>query len=381
MENMGTMPQISFVIPCLNEEKTLPSVLNAIKETIAQLPYVCEIIVADNNSQDASRTVALSLGAQVVVVSQRGYGAALAGGISRARGKIIVMADADMTYDFKDSVPMIKLLIAENLDMCIGNRLAGRIESGAMPFLHRYLGTPVLSFLIRFIYNISIHDANCGLRVFTTDAFQRLAMISDGMEFASEMLVKAGLLRQKLKEIPCSLNKGPSDRVAHLHTWRDGWRHLKFILLFAPNHLFKYPGYFFFFLSLLGLLLLTPGAITLGRFVFDYHFMLLFSVLLLVGHQMIWLANFEQRLVYSTGWNFRQLDGRPDSFAMDRWLLVAFSLKVTALILFIYIGYHWWQSGHISLLEKRLLIWAVNFMALAMLTAANAFMVDMLKTR
>ncbi|MEI8347952.1 MAG: hypothetical protein WCG27_10835, partial [Pseudomonadota bacterium] len=231
----------------------------------------------------------------------------------------------------------------------------------------------------RFLFKIPISDANCGLRVFTKDAYLRLHMASDGMEFASEMLVKAGLLKFKVVELPCSLLRGPSDRIPHLRPWRDGKRHLNFILLYAPDYLFKYPGIVFTFISLLGLSVLTPGVLHLGHRLIDYHVMLFFSLLLIVGYQMIWLSIFEKNLISHGELEIRvNLKNRSYQLAIDRWFLFAIFLVTLSLIISYFIFSAWWHTGNINLTQKRLLIWVVNLTAMGILTVANAFMVGII---
>jgi glycosyltransferase involved in cell wall biosynthesis len=224
--------EVSFVIPCLNEADVLSVAIGFAQEAVELLQIPCEIVVSDNGSTDGSIEIAKQLGARVVHAEGKGYGNALMSGFSQAYGKYIVMGDADGTYDFREAVLFIEKLREGNVDFVIGSRLKGNIEKDANPFLHRYLGTPVLSFLIRKLFDINISDCNCGMRAFSKEAYERLGLTCPGMEFASEMLIKSGLLKLRVVEIPCSLYKDRRNRPAHLNTWRDGWRHLKLILAF-----------------------------------------------------------------------------------------------------------------------------------------------------
>jgi glycosyltransferase involved in cell wall biosynthesis len=218
------MPEldVSIVIPCLNEEKTLGRALDMAKEAIRRSGMKGEIVLADNGSTDASLAIAEEKGARVVHVAPRGYGYALLYGIRQSHGRYIVMGDADATYDFREAVPFLEEL-KKGADLVIGSRFKGNIAPGAMPFLHRRLGTPVLTFLINLFFGMRISDCNCGMRAFSREAFDRLNIISGGMEFASEMIIKAGMEKLRVVEVPCSLSPDLRGKPPHLKTWRDGW--------------------------------------------------------------------------------------------------------------------------------------------------------------
>lgn len=231
----ASSPELSFVIPCLNEAATLATVINECHLGGRAAACSYEIIVADNGSTDGSQQIALDNGACVVNVSIKGYGAALAGGISKAQGKYILMGDADSTYDFCQA-PFFLGKLEQGYDLVMGNRFQGQILTGAMPFLHRHLGNPVLSALGRLFFGIRIGDFHCGLRAFNREAINSLNLLCTGMEFASEMVIKASLLDLHTTEIPTVLRANPPGRKPHLKTWRDGWRHLKFMLSFSPKY-------------------------------------------------------------------------------------------------------------------------------------------------
>ena len=281
--------EVSIVMPCLNEVRTLPDCIKKAHEAIDKIALPGEIVVADNGSKDGSQELAKSLGARVINVSVRGYGAALAHGIQEARGKYIVMGDADDSYDFRESVPMIGKLL-QGYDLCMGTRLLGRIMPEAMPLLHRYLGNPVLSFLIRWLFSSRVSDAYCGLRAFNKEAIQRLYLESTGMTFALEMVLKASLLNLRVTEVPITLHKDGRDRKPHLRTWADGWDSLKHILLFAPKFIYWVPSSI---MLTLGIFLtialnLTPGGqfVFLGNFRFNDHWIVVSGLLCLIGYEL-----------------------------------------------------------------------------------------------
>jgi len=370
--------EVSFVIPCLNEEYTLQKALDYVKEAIARLGSSCEIIVADNGSTDRTADIAKQNNARIVCVEKRGYGNALLSGIQAARGKYIVIGDADGTYDFREATAFIVRLRNNEADMIIGSRLKGNIEKSAMPFLHRHLGTPVLSFLIRKFFKLRISDCNCGMRAFTKVAFKRMHLISTGMEFASEMLIKAGVLGLRVEEIPCSLYKDQRDRKPHLKTWRDGWRHLKFILIFAPKWLFLIPGVGLLVLGLIPTIILMFGKITLGSIEIDSHFIMVFSILVICGYQIIWLYRFGYYFVAFSG--YFEKDKEP-SFALEKTLIIAFIFFFIGLGLGIYSGLEWLKAKYSSVANLRLMLLGIDFLFLAILTGMNAFMLSTLNIR
>jgi glycosyltransferase involved in cell wall biosynthesis len=233
--------ELSVIIPCLNEEKTLPACIETAKKAMLSTHIAGEVVVSDNGSTDHSVQVALAHGARVVHATKKGYGNAIIHGMRSALGKFLIMADADGSYDFND-IPRFVAKLREGADFVIGSRIKGTIHQGAMPFLNRYLGTPVLTFLINLFFKTAISDVNCGMRGLTKDAFNRLYLKAGGMEFASEMVIKAALARLKIVEVSTSLFPDNRDRPPHLRPLRDGWRHLRFIFLFAPTWLFLIPG-------------------------------------------------------------------------------------------------------------------------------------------
>ncbi len=257
--------ELSVVIPALDEERTIARCVEKARKAIDALGAPGEVVVADNGSTDRTREIAEKAGARVVPVDGKGYGKALRGGFAAAKGKYLLMADADGSYDFEQAPRYIEKL-RQGTDFVVGNRFRGAIEPGAMPFLNRRLGTPALTAIMNLLFRTGLGDMNCGMRGLTKSAFERMGLKADGMEFATEMIVKASLLKMKIAEVPCDLHKDLRDRPPHLRRWRDGWRHLRFMLLFSPTGTFLAPGAAFLFLGAAGLAAVTlrdalaPGA-------------------------------------------------------------------------------------------------------------------------
>jgi glycosyltransferase involved in cell wall biosynthesis len=243
--------EVSVVIPCLNEERTIVRCVEAARAALAALGEGFEVVVVDNGSADQSAALAAQAGARVIAHAVKGYGSALKRGFTEARGRYIVMADADCTYDFKDISKFYEKL-QSGAEFVMGSRLRGKIEPGAMPWLHRYVGTPILTGLLNLFFGASISDTNCGMRGFRKQTILDLDLRCKGMEFASEMVVKAAKARLRMTEIPINYYRSLPGRVPNLHTFRDGWRHLKFMLLLAPRYLFILPGLLLVFLGLAG---------------------------------------------------------------------------------------------------------------------------------
>jgi glycosyltransferase involved in cell wall biosynthesis len=277
---------VTILMPCLNEAETLAF---CVRQAVAALHdnsiannIAGEVLVADNGSTDGSQKIAIDEGARVVNVPTRGYGAALIAGIEAARGKYVLMADADASYHF-EHLPRFLPKLEEGYDLVMGNRFSGSIEPGAMPPLHRYLGNPVLSAIGRIFFRIPVRDFHCGLRAFRRDSILSLNLRTTGMEFASEMVVKSSLAGLRMTEVPTTLSPDGRSRPPHLRSWRDGWRHLRFLLLFSPRWLFLYPGMITFFVGLLISLWLLPGPQTIGRWTFDVDTLTYSLGLVLIG--------------------------------------------------------------------------------------------------
>jgi glycosyltransferase involved in cell wall biosynthesis len=284
-------PELSVVLPCLNEAETLRACIQKVQQTFAKHNITGEIIVADNGSTDGSPGIADRMGTRVVHVRNKGYGSALRGGIAAARGKYIIMGDADDSHDLTQ-IPLFLAKLRAGFDLVVGNRFEGWIKPGAMPPLHRYLGNPVLTRIARLLFHSPFGDPHCGLRGFTKAAFLRMALRATGMEFASEMIVKATYLRMRITEVPTTQSPAGRSRPPHLRTWRDGWRHLRLMLLHSPRWLFLYPGALLMVLGLATGLWLTPGPQTIREVTFDIHTLLYAATAVLVGFQAITFAAF-----------------------------------------------------------------------------------------
>jgi glycosyltransferase involved in cell wall biosynthesis len=279
--------ELSIVMPCLNEARTLPACLQKAKDFLARNNIRGEIVVADNGSTDGSQDIVRKFGARVVDVAEKGYGAALAGGFEAARSRYVIMGDADDSYDFSNLMPLVEQLRA-GYQLVVGNRFKGGIQKGAMPFLNRYLGNPVLSTLGKLFFRIPINDFHCGLRGFDRKALLALDLRTTGMEYASEMIVGSALHGLKITEVPVTLSKDGRDRPPHLHPWRDGWRHLRFLLLYSPRWLYLYPGIAMITLGALVAGVLLPGPVRIADGVaLDVHTLLIAAMSILIGVQSI----------------------------------------------------------------------------------------------
>jgi glycosyltransferase involved in cell wall biosynthesis len=281
--------ELTILMPCLNEARTLPACIAKARAFLDSSGIIGEVLVADNGSTDGSQTLARSLGAGVIDVTQRGYGAALQAGIGAARGIYVIIGDADDSYDFSAIAPFVAALRGGS-DLVIGNRFRGGIENGAMPWLHRHLGNPVLSFIGRQFFGGQLGDFHCGLRGCRREAMLGLHLVTPGMEFASEMIVKSLQAQLRISEVPTTLVKDGRDRPPHLNTWRDGWRHLRYLLLYSPRWLFLYPGAL---LTLLGLVqlavsqLLQPHQV---RWPVGIHTQLFAAAAAILGYQTVLFA-------------------------------------------------------------------------------------------
>jgi glycosyltransferase involved in cell wall biosynthesis len=315
--------EFTILMPCLNEEATLAQCILKASTSIEKLQLSAEILIADNGSTDQSITIAKSLGARVINVEEKGYGNALYAGIKSSRSKYIIMADSDDSYDFSNLEPFIKKL-RDGYDLVIGNRFDGGIEKKAMPFLHRYLGNPVLSFLGRLFFKIPIRDFHCGLRGFNRVSILDLNLCTPGMEFASEMIVKSALNDYKVTEVPTKLYKDGRSRRPHLNTWRDGWRHLYFLLMHSPKWLFLYPGMLFFLIGLLSYCVSLIGELHIGNTTLRLNSLVYLSFLIIVGFQSI--------LFYFFSSLRKHLDGNNDNILSEIYQIIINRLYIYVIL-------------------------------------------------
>lgn len=322
------MVELTILMPCLNEAETLGSCIRKAQEFLQQCGVAGEILIADNGSTDGSQALARSLGARVVDIPFRGYGAALLGGIKAAQGRFVIMGDADDSYDFLNLGPFVREL-ESGADVVVGNRFKGGIADGAMPFLHRYLGNPVLTFIGKRFFRVNCGDFHCGLRGFSRDAVLRLNLQARGMEFASEMLIRAALQGLRLVEVPTTLSKDGRSRPPHLRTWQDGWRHLRLLLMYSPKWLFLYPGLSMIAFGLVASLALLPGPMELAKGVgVDVHTFLVACMSIVVGVQSITFGMLARRHVAAQG--FLPSPSRYVSFL--EWLTLERMLGISLIV-------------------------------------------------
>jgi glycosyltransferase involved in cell wall biosynthesis len=296
-------PFVTILMPCLNEAETLAACIFSAKSGINSVGIPGEILVADNGSTDGSPEIAESSGARVIRVGERGYGSALQAGLEAAAGPYIIMGDADLSYDFSCIAPFIEKL-QDGADLVMGCRLpsgGGRIEPGAMPWKHRWIGNPTLTFIGRLLFKCPAHDFHCGLRAVTKEAFYKMDLRTTGMEFASEMVIKASLRGLKMAEVPITLHKDGRSRPPHLRSWRDGWRHLRFMLLFSPRWLLLYPGMAAMLLGGGAFIRLLAGPLPVGQIVFDLNSLEIAGLVLLFGFQTILFACFARIFAFTHG--------------------------------------------------------------------------------
>jgi glycosyltransferase involved in cell wall biosynthesis len=293
-------PELSVVMPCLDESETVGVCIDKAVRWAASAGVVAEIVVADNGSSDGSRQVAAEHGARVVDVPDKGYGSALMGAITAARGRFVIMGDADDTYDFSDLSPFLDKL-REGVELVMGNRFEGGLAPGAMPALNRYVGNPVLTGVGRRFFRSPVNDFHCGLRGFSRETILQLDLRTTGMEFASEMIVKATLRGIRIAEVPTTLSPSGRSHPPHLRPWRDGWRHLRFLLLYSPRWLFLYPGLLLMLAGLVVGIWLMPDPRTIGGVTFDVQTLLFAALVFIVGFQAVQFWLFSKVFAISEG--------------------------------------------------------------------------------
>ena len=380
--------EVSVVIPCLNEEDTLARCIEKARQACREHSIAGEIVVADNGSTDLSRAIAERHGARVVMIKEPGYGSALMGGIAAASGQFVIIGDADDSYDFLE-IPKIVEKLREGFELVQGCRLpagGGSIRPGAMPFLHRWIGNPFFSLLVRKWFRAPINDVYCGLRGFTKAMYERLDQRCTGMEFATEMIIKASLRGEKIAEVPITLY--PDKRTSHaphLKTFRDGWRTFRYFLMCSPRWLFLVPGGVFIAFGLLGYLVAMPG-LRIGHSTFDAHTLLFASLAILCGYQCILFAIFAKTFATTEGFlpPDRHLERFFEVVNLEKGLVVAALAVLAGGSLLLVAVWQWWLTGfgHLDYARTmRFVVPGATLVALGFQTVFSSFFVSLLGMR
>ena len=377
--------EITIVMPCLNEADTLATCIGKARRALADLKIDGEVLIADNGSTDGSQIIAAAAGARVVAITSRGYGNALMGGITAARGKYVIMGDADDSYDFLEIGKFVEKL-RQGFELVQGCRLpwgGGTVKPGAMPFLHRWWGNPMFTILSRWWFHAPINDIYCGLRGFTKEFYDTLDMRCTGMEFATEMIIKASLRGAKISEVPITLHQdGRKAHAPHLKTFRDGWRTLRFFMLYSPRWLFLMPGLLLVLLGAVGFGLAMPG-VTIGKATFDAHTLLFSSLSLLTGYQTMLFALFTKTFAVNEG--LMPPDPRLESFYkianLERGLIAAGIVLLVGLGL-LTAALNQWRVADFGRLDyahtMRLVIPGATLTTAAILTIFSSFFISLL---
>jgi len=374
---MENNPEVSVVLPCLNEGVTMGECIKNIKNIFKKENINGEIIVSDNGSTDNSVEIAKSLNVKVVYQQLKGYGAAYIKGINGARGKFIIMADSDATYNFLE-IPLFLKPLKEGYDFVIGNRFKGRIKKGAMPWAHRYIGNPFLSGLVNLFFKTNLSDVHCGFRAFTKEAFEKMNLKTTGMEFASEMVVSASKNRLKICEVPISYNKRKGK--SKLKSFSDGWRHLRFILMYSPTYLFLVPGLFLFLVGLIGITVLKQGPLSITGFNIDIHFMLLGSLLTLLGYQIINLGLCARTYAITIGFekHDKLIDFIAKYISLERGVIIGIGVFLIGFLISLKILFSWVHGSFSSMNEIRNIIFSMTILIVGVQTIFSSFFLSML---
>lgn len=342
---MSNEVELTILMPCLNEAETLEVCIRKAKSFLEDNHVDGEILVADNGSTDGSQDIAKQNGARVVDIPVKGYGAALIGGCDAAYGKYVIMGDADDSYDFVHLMPFVEKL-REGYDLVMGNRFKGGIEKGAMPPLHRYLGNPVLSFIGRLFYPSKIGDFHCGLRGYNRESMLKLGLHTTGMEYASEMVVQSTLHGLKMTEVPTTLKPDGRSRAPHLRSFSDGWRHLKFLLMYSPKWLFYYPGMLLLAVGLIMGIVLTVGQLTIRGVHFDIHTLLYAAACVILGIELIMFSVYTK--IYARNTGFIPVDKsieKIEKFTEDKGIFWGFLLALAGIVISIVALVYWSRAG------------------------------------
>jgi glycosyltransferase involved in cell wall biosynthesis len=388
MATLDPFVEVSVVMPCLNEADTLATCIRKAQSSFAEHSINGEIIVADNGSSDGSQRIATELGARLVCVDKRGYGSALMGGIAAARGKYVIMGDADDSYDFLE-IPRFVSKLREGYSLVQGCRLpsgGGRVLPKAMPFLHRWWGNPMFSQLARKWFRAPVHDVYCGLRGFTKELAERLNQRCTGMEFATEMIIKSSLHGVKIAEVPITLHPdGRKKHTPHLRTFRDGWRTMRFFMMYSPRWLFLIPGALLVLLGLVGYGLALPG-ISLHRVTFDAHTLVFASLAILCGYQSILFAIFTKTFAVSEG--LMPEDSRLTRFFqivnLERGIVLGLVSMFSGIVLLLCAVYQWYATDFGNLDYSHTMRWVIpgaTLTALGFQTVLSGFFVSILGMR
>jgi glycosyltransferase involved in cell wall biosynthesis len=380
---MSQQIELTVVMPCLNEAETIGTCISKAMNWMKQNSVSGEVVIGDNGSTDGSQALAEGLGARVIAVPRKGYGSALMGAIEAAKGKYVIMGDSDDSYDFANLGPFLNEL-RNGYDLVMGNRFKGGIAEGAMPFLHRYLGNPVLSFIGRLFFNCPVRDFHCGLRGFRQDLVTILDLKTTGMEFASEMVVKSTLFKVKITEVPTTLSKDGRTRPPHLRTWRDGWRHLRFLLIYSPRWLFLYPGIFLMALGLILGFFIMQGPLGLFQHVyFDTNTLLYAGAFTIIGFQAVTFGVFTRTYAVEAGFLpvKDSLERIIEKFSVEMGLIIGLIVFLAGLGGTFYSLYVWEQS-HFGQLDYpkilRVVIPSVVSIIIGLQTVLSSFFLGVL---
>lgn len=384
MEDNDFKYELTILMPCLNEAETLETCIKKAQTFLYDNNVDGEILIADNGSTDGSIEIAEKNGARVVNVETRGYGAALIAGCNAAYGRYVIMGDSDDSYDFLHLMPFVEKL-REGYDLVMGNRFKGGIEKGAMPFSHRYIGNPILSFIGRSFYSSKIGDFHCGLRGYNTERMRSIDLKTTGMEYASEMVVKSTLYGFKIAEVPTTLKKDGRSHAPHLHTWSDGWRHLKFLLMHSPKWLFLYPGSVLLVLGLVLMIALIIGPFSIGNVGFGVHTMLYSSAMILLGVNMIMFSKFTEGYARSTGFIPVKPVGRFGKFlTVEKGILLGVILFIIGIVCSV-MAVSVWAKNSYGVLEPdkmmRLTIPAFTAIVLGIQMVLSSFFIGILQIK
>jgi glycosyltransferase involved in cell wall biosynthesis len=352
--------ELTVVIPCLNESLTIRGCVREALDAMHASGIAGEVLVADNGSTDGSQELATRAGARVVPIAAKGYGNALRGGIEAAAGRFVLMGDADGSYDFGHLPRFVERLRA-GADLVMGNRFLGGIEPGAMPWKNRHIGNPLLSFIGRLFFRTSISDFHCGLRAFSAEAYRRMDLRTTGMELASEMVIKSVLLGLRVEEVPTVLRRDGRDRPPHLRPWRDGWRHLRFMLLFSPRWLFWYPGILLMTAGMILGAVLVQGPLPLGRVTLDVHTLLFAAVAVLIGFQAASFAVLSKYFTIRAGLRLPQagFEGWFRHVTLESGLISGSLLVAAGLALSVWAVFIWSGKGFGGLQPAETLRWVI----------------------